>query len=356
MNYFQRGILISEPAQRLSTGYLILTLGVLMAISGGTWDVSNHLLNKPETFFSPPHAVLYSGAGTAVFGAALVLSASRAARKIEWPAKLAITGIVFLMVAGPVDFWWHSLFGLDGLLSPPHAVLVSGMVTSGIGSMTGIIYAWPRAADRRSLPRALLVLGMLPVWLAAAGSIHMFSLPFSHTGFFNFDPQPQAGALLATLGFPLVTAAIMVAASSLAGKKFGVVSSLAGAFVFVGALTSIVPNEALWSTIPFYASVMVPLVAVDAILSYWRSKGAIFLAGAIAGVSFFVLYYPLITHTYNEIMMPGRAVWASLTAIIYFQMAPAVFPLVAAPAAAMGILGAIIGQKMATRAEIALLK
>jgi hypothetical protein len=354
MNY-ERGILISEPAQRLSVGYLLLTLGVLMAISGGTWDVTNHLLNKPETFFSPPHGILYSGAGVAVFGAVLVFSASRSARKTEWPARLALGGVMLLLVAGPVDFWWHSLFGLDGLLSPPHAVLVSGMLTSAIASMIGIIYSWPRT-ESRSLPRSLLILGMLPVWLAAAGSLHMFSLPFSHTGFFNFNPQPQAGALVATLGFPLVTAAVMITTSSLAGRRFGVSSALAGAFVFIGMATSVVPNEALWPTIPFYVSAMIPLVAVDAILAHWKSRGAIFAAGVIAGISFFILYYPLITYTYNEILMPERPVWASLTAIIYFGMAQTVFPLVVAPAAAMGILGAIIGQRMATRAELALLK
>ena len=359
MNYFQRGTLITKPAQRLSAGYIILTLGVLMAISGGTWDVTNHLLNKPESFFSPPHGVLYTGAGTAVFGAVLVLSASRTARKTDLPAKLAIIGVTFLLVAGPVDFWWHSQYGLDGLLSPPHAVLVSGMVTSGVGAMMGIIYAWPRidnGTNRKALPRALLVLGMLPVWLAAAGTIDMFSLPFSHTGFFNFDPQPQAGALIATLGFPLLTAAVMVSTISLSGRKFGAASALAGTFVFVSVMTSIVPNEALWPTIPFYFSVLVPLVAADAILSHWRSKGAIFMVGVIAGLSFFVLYYPLITHTYNKIVMPDRAVWASLTGLIYFETVQAVFPLVAAPAAAMGILGAIIGQRMAARAELSLLK
>jgi hypothetical protein len=358
MNYFQRGSLISIPAQRLSTGYVLLTLGILMAISGGTWDVTNHLLNKPETFFSPPHAILYSGAGMAVLGAMLVLSASRVAGKTEWPAKLALGGVALLMVAGPVDFWWHSLFGLDGLLSPPHAVLVSGMMISSIASMIGLIYAWPKLerSKRRTVPSVLVLLGMLPVWLASAGSLHMFSLPFSHTGFFNFDPQPQAGALLATLGFPLVTAAILTSTFSIANRRFGIVSALSSVFLLISVMTSIIPNESLWPTIPFYLSVLVPLVAVDAILSHWRSRGAIYAAGAIAGISFFMLYYPLITHTYNEILMPERAVWASLTAIIYFEMAPIVFPLVVAPAAAMGILGAIIGQKMAARAELALLK
>lgn len=365
LNYFQSGsIITSKQAQRLSAGYVLLAVGILMAVSGATWDVTNHLLNKPETFFSPPHAALYSGAGIAVFGAMLVLRASQMAlRTAGMPAILSVSGVVLLMVAGPVDFWWHSLYGLDGLLSPPHAVLVSGMITSGIGSMIGIIYSWPRklttnAEDHiHALPKAIVILGMLPVWLASAGSIHMFSLPFSHTGFFNFDPQPQAGALVATLGFPLITAAIITATFSLAGRRFGIVSGLAGAFVFTSLVTSMIPNESLWPTVPFYLSILIPLVAVDALLSsYLRSRLTIFAAGAIAGVSFFVLYYPLITHTYNQIIMPERAVWASLTAIIYFEMAPTVFPLVAAPAAAMGILGAIIGQRMAARAELSLLK
>lgn len=355
MNYFQRGALISVPAQRMAAGYVVLSVGVLMAISGGTWDVTNHLLNEPETFFSPPHAVLYTGAGTAVAGAILVLSASRAEKRMELPAKIAIAGIALLVSAGPVDFGWHSVFGLDGLLSPPHAVLVSGMVASGAGAMAGFVYAWPRL-EQKALPRALVVVGMLAVWLTAAGAMHMFSLPFSNTDYFNFNPYPQAAVAVATLGFPLITAAVLIAASQLSGRKFGTMSALAGAFVAIGMLTSIVPNDALHATIPFYLSAVVPIVAADAVLSRWRSQKAVLVAGAIAGAAFFMLYFPLITHTYNEVLSPERSVWASLTAIIYFEMAQTVFPLVAAPAAAMGILGAIIGQKMVQRAEVSLLK
>ncbi len=355
MNYFQRGALISVPARRMAAGYIVLSIGVLVAISGGTWDVTNHLLNRPETFFSPPHAVLYTGAGVAVAGAALVLSASRAEKKMEFPAKVAIVGIALLMSAGPVDFGWHSVFGLDGLLSPPHAVLVSGMVASAVGAMAGLIFAWPRL-EQKALPRALIVLGMLPVWVASAGAIHMFSLPFSDTDYFDFNPYPQAAVTLATLGFPLITSAVLLATSQLAARRFGTLSALAGSFVIVGMLTSIVPNEALYATIPFYLSAVIPLVAADAVLSRWKSQKAVLVAGAIAGMAFFMLYFPLITHTFNEVVMPERPVWASLTAIIYFDMAQTVFPLVAAPAAAIGILGALVSQKMVQRAEVSLLK
>ncbi|MGI0019332.1 MAG: hypothetical protein ACREAY_02555 [Nitrososphaera sp.] len=349
MNYFQRGTLALDPGRRLLAGYALVSIGILMAISGATWDVTYHLLNKPETFFSPPHAILYAGVATALAGAITAVLASRSLRKIEWPAKMVIGGIVLLIAAGPGDFVWHSAFGLDGLLSPPHSVLLAGMLASSIGAAAGIV--------RNRLPVALLVLGMLPVWLAAAGAVHMFSLPFSESAFFNFNPEPRAGAVVATIGFPFVTAAVLVAAKTVAGsRRFGVMSALAGAFVVTGMLTSIVPNEALASTIPLYVGVLVPLVAADYIMSRWMSPKAVIAAGAMAGLSFLMLYYPLITHTYNETILQERSVWASLTAIIYFDMMATIFPLVAVPAAAMGIAGAIAGQRMAARAQLALLK
>lgn len=348
MNYFQRGTLALDPNRRLLGGYTLVSVGILMAISGATWDVTYHLLNKPETFFSPPHAILYAGVATALAGAITAILASRSLRKTEWPAKMVVVGIALLVASGPGDFVWHSAFGLDGLLSPPHTILLSGMLASSIGAIAGII--------RNRLPAAFLVLGMLPVWLAAAGAVHMFSLPFSESAFFNFNPEPRAGALIATIGFPFITAAILIATKTVAGRRFGVMSALAGAFVVTVMLTSIVPNEALASTMPLYAGVLVPLVAADYIMSRWMSPKAVIVAGAMIGISFLMLYYPLITHTYNETISPGRSVWASLTAIIYFDMMATVFPLVAAPAAAIGIAGAIAGQRMAAKAQLALLK
>jgi len=42
------------------TGFMLISIGVLLAASSGGWDITNHLLNKPETFFSPPHTGLYA--------------------------------------------------------------------------------------------------------------------------------------------------------------------------------------------------------------------------------------------------------------------------------------------------------
>ena len=39
-------------------GSILTSLGILLVTVGGSWDITNHLLSKPETFFSPPHALM----------------------------------------------------------------------------------------------------------------------------------------------------------------------------------------------------------------------------------------------------------------------------------------------------------
>ncbi|MDQ3971755.1 MAG: hypothetical protein M3227_08710, partial [Thermoproteota archaeon] len=65
----------NEKAKRNPiTGYILVSLGVLLSASSGSWDITNHLLNKPETFFSPPHAGLYIGVAIVLSGSIMVLS------------------------------------------------------------------------------------------------------------------------------------------------------------------------------------------------------------------------------------------------------------------------------------------
>ena len=51
--------------------------------------------------------------------------------------KLVTIGAIMLVAAGPFDYAWHLAFGLDGLLSPSHAVLTIGMVTKQYRSFIG---------------------------------------------------------------------------------------------------------------------------------------------------------------------------------------------------------------------------
>ena len=131
---------------RFIFGCALVSIGIFVSAVGGSWDISNHLLNKPETFFSIPHAVLYTGVAVAIFGLVIIRIAYRKYisiyannNSLKISLKLIFIGISMLVVAGPIDFAWHSASGLDGLLSPPHFVLLSGMIVSSVGAMLGII-------------------------------------------------------------------------------------------------------------------------------------------------------------------------------------------------------------------------
>ena len=189
-------LLMSEAGVVKSfSGFTLVSIGILLATSGGSWDISNHLLNKPETFFAPPHAVLYSGVAIAIVGT-IVSYLSRKKHDSGWHLKLVVVGIALLATAGPIDFSWHSMFGLDGLLSPPHFVLVLGMVLSSLGALA--------ATPRVYRSRLTIALAILPLWLALSAMLYMFSLPFSKTNYLDFNPNPDFAAVLASIGFPFI--------------------------------------------------------------------------------------------------------------------------------------------------------
>jgi hypothetical protein len=357
MHHFGQGSSLEYgTGRKFLAGCILVSLGVLLAAGGGSWDITNHLLNKPETFFAPPHALLYSGVGTSVIGVSMLLSSSRFAGRIVLPAKIAVAGVILLISAGPVDFAWHSAFGLDGLFSPPHFVLVSGMVLSSLGAIAGMVHHRTMTVrEAVKLHPALVVIGILPLWLSLSGIVDMFTLPFSETSYFNFNPDRTLAVVFAALSFPLVIAACLVGSSFLAGRRFGTMSITGAAFIVTGILTSIVPSDALISTIPFYALSVIPIVVSDALLSYrqWKSSRIpVYLAGAIVGATFFMLYYPLITHTYNEFTDFGRLVWPGVTAPIYFELLSTVYPYVVVPAAAFGLVGALAAGRLVTRIKV----
>jgi len=343
---------------------------MFVSAAGGSWDISNHLLNKPETFFSIPHAVLYSGVALAIFGLVFVQMAYRKYvsiydnnSKTKISSKLIFVGISMLVVAGPIDFAWHSVFGLDGLLSPPHFVLLSGMIVSSLGAMLGIV-SFVSTHDERKMNYKksaevmtttttylpLIFIGLLPLWMTLDGLIGMFSLPFSNTQYFNFNPNPFLAAALATLGYPFFISFILCFSFHLGKRKFGVVSVMGASYLAIHAITAIVPNESLIPTLTFYILNLLPILASDILLSSSANRRlSVYVSGLILGSSFLMMQYPLITYVYNEAFTKQAFVWPSLLSSSYFGMIGSIYPLVVGPAAALGIVGATFAGKVIDR-------
>ena len=330
---------------------LVISFGILLVTVGGGWDITNHLLNKPETFFSPPHALLYSGVAIALFGTIMMFLSwnnisTDQKSKYRFPVKLGLIGIFVLIIAGPIDFLWHSNFGLDGLLSPPHQTLLSGMFLCSIASMVSILRSG-KSYQRTtySIHHFLVVLAILPVWMVSSGFVYSFSLPFSNTEFFNFNPEIYFAVIFATVSMPFLNSVILVLSSKLANYKFGILSITGILLLTINMANSILPNVSLIDTIPFYLLTIIPFVVADVILSTYQKRSAIYAAGAILGSTFYFLYFPLITHAYNEVIY-SRIVSGSVTSHVYFEMMPVVFPIIIGPAIIFGIFGTIFASKV----------
>jgi hypothetical protein len=226
----------------------------------------------------------------------------------------------------------------------------------------------------------LVVLGILPVWLATSGLIHMMSLPFSDTPYFDFNPDPVVGVIIATICFPFLIALILFSSYKLTiyhnsvldtgptpaiprrhheGTAFGTLSLTGAAFIVINMATSILPNEYLVSTLPFYVLNILPILAADILLTKRsadsgkrnsnngkRKEIAKYMAGAILGLAFFTMYFPLITHTYNEVLPNSQPVWPSLTSTIFFRMIDDFVPFIMAPAMLMGVFGVFVASRI----------
>src|ERR671933_1548987 len=128
-----RAVLISMPLKLRSSkidslliALLIATTGGILQIGGASWDITSHILRRPETFFTPSHTLLYTGAGLTTIAATIGLfvflknSEEIRSRPFYTAFKLLIIGAIIQLISGPSDFMWHSAFDVDGLMSPPH--------------------------------------------------------------------------------------------------------------------------------------------------------------------------------------------------------------------------------------------
>lgn len=104
----------------------------LWMVTGLYVDGWAHQAEKPETFFTPWHAVLYSGFAAAVLYSLLAAVRDRRAGTGAVLEEDRIAGLgLKLFAAGAVgDFLWHEIAGieadLEALVSPTHLMLMIG--------------------------------------------------------------------------------------------------------------------------------------------------------------------------------------------------------------------------------------
>jgi len=119
-------------------------------VTGMLWDIAWHRSIGRDTFWSPPHMGLYLGAIVAGLASAGVIfrttfagTAEERARGVKMWGLVGPLGAFFcgwgagaMLVSAPFDDWWHNTYGLDTkVLSPPHVLLIVGIVFMQVGAM-----------------------------------------------------------------------------------------------------------------------------------------------------------------------------------------------------------------------------
>ena len=332
-------------------GCILISFGILLVTVGGSWDITNHLLSKPDSFFSPPHGLMYLGVTISLVGTTLSFLSWRLLQNFKnyylLSLKNSLIGIGLLSSAGPFDYFWHSSFGLDGLLSPPHLTLIAGMFFCAIGGMIGICRYYNTKSPKKYL-RYLLILALIPIWLSGSGIISSLSLPFSNTDYFQFNPDPIFAVIVATIGFPFLISGATLLVFRLSDYRFGMISILGGLFLLISSSTSIVSNFALIDSVTFYSLNLIPFLSADVILFFNRSRKALVFTGGLLGSIFYMVYYPYVMYTFNEVLL-GKLVSASLIYFVYFEMIDKVLIITVVPATIMGVLATFISEKISKK-------
>lgn len=245
---------IPRVAQRPGvTGATVFLFAITVASIGLSWDIQWHIWVGRDTFWSPPHLLLYSG--VALFGVTSIGQTwASGVQRRERPATgylLGAAGAAILLIAAPFDDLWHRLYGIDvDLWTPAH---LAGLVGGAIAG-AGVALLWAQLQRERQPGRPWGVYGLAALF-AASGLLQHF-LTMAQPAFNRYPtadagdlrimllPVLQAAALAATLvgagralgwpAAPLVVGALLWARQALLGVA---VPALVGAGVAAGGLS-----------------------------------------------------------------------------------------------------------------------
>lgn len=316
----------SGSAEKASPPYEFLLVGAgFWMLTGLFLDGWAHSNQKPDSFFTPWHAVLYSG-----FGAACLVVAAQTRSRTpqgDWVERLhkadrvSLAGLALFAFGAVADLAWHQAFGIevniDALLSPTHLLLLSGALLALSGPLRAT-----RSGVNLTLSRALP--GVVSAALAT-GVITFFTMyasPFGQTVVPSFasvttdthDLSRMSPAAylelrekwaLASVLFTTVLVALPVV--MMRQRWLLPAGALAVYFSAVGLFEAAASDLVRW---PLALSLLVG-AAVAELLHWRRVSNAVLVAGAVAGM--WLSYFAVIEAAYG--LRWSLELWAGATVL-----------------------------------------
>ncbi len=210
----------AAPATTIPWYLWSLVLAVVLVTVGGQADVSWHRSIGRDSFWTPPHMMVYAcGLLAGVSCAYLILATTFGHREefkqhsVSFFGLRAPTGILLtawgglaMLFSSPFDNWWHNAYGLDvQVQSPPHIVLLAGTWAVCQGTLLTCA-AWMNRARDEGREAELAPYRRLFLFVGALSVIHLMSYSMSYT----FDTRLHAWKpyLVMSTGVPFALAAL----------------------------------------------------------------------------------------------------------------------------------------------------
>ena len=362
--------------------YLMISIGVSLQISGSNWDIVWHGVGNVETFFTPPHSVIYSGValaiGSVIGGIIQAAFTIRQQKKdVTWfvlfpsslplSLKLAAIGCILQLSAGPFDFLWHTQFGFDGLLSPPHSVLAVGMLTTALGALIGIYSHCSNhncsKINNTSSPslfsKLSLIVGFAVFLMVAVGMILMFTLPFSKGQYFDFNPYPLAALVAASVSIPFILGICLFVAARISYLSTNnripfILTSIIAVIMTIQSTTTITSNSYFAWLFPFYLLNIIPAMVADILIFRNskkkkasskidnRAKKWYLIASVIISVFYITLFFPWTIDVFGGYFEPPNTL---RTEQFFVQLLiPIILPFVVPVSIVSSLLGGLVAQ------------
>lgn len=248
----------------LSFDWLMVGLGAWF--SGGVLvDIWAHTHGRvDESFFTPWHAILYSGFFANAI-ALTVITVRNRGQGYDWrqaiPSgyELSAIGVPVFMAGGVGDMLWHIAFGvedsIEALLSPTHLLLAVAMLLIVSGPLRA---AYRRRAEGQPLPSLLPLIFSMTFAVMLISNFTVYAHPFNEAipteRVFLTNPPSWDGVWEALgIGGSLLHTALLTGAALYLIRRWPRLPF--GAFTLLFSLTSITVaiSHDQWRVVPVYA-------------------------------------------------------------------------------------------------------
>ena len=309
----------------------VSVIASMCVILGILWDIAWHMSIGRDGLFSAPHVVTYVGAATAgFFSGYQVLKTSFWGTLLEKGKMVNFWGIFYSSLGGlfciwggiasltsaPFDDWWHNTYGLDvQILSPPHTILLLGLMSVQMGAMVGTLAFLNRKdkIDSLSVQENAKRTNRLQ-WM------FILTAAFFITSIFTFLSESLGRWAMHRASFYQVASAafpfILLATGRASGKKWGITYICIAFLIFdwaVNATIRLFPAEPLlgpihnkittYQTLGFPLLLFIPAFAIDWLRDKFSAKNdwllALFL-GLTFTIILFITHYPFGTFIHES--------------------------------------------------------